>query len=241
MEIDMKFTRTFHFGRFLWTVFVFWYFIIFSRNFFSSINPDRSPIPVAFFMILVLWMAIEYYFSSPLFQSGIVKPAFLERSLFSIYFYATTIYCIADFVSLRWTQINFAYPYLNIIGIIIFTIAVLIRFFTLIELLRLPAQKLPKSGIFQVCRHPRYWATILQTIAIPLVFSSYVVIILAVTIGLYLIFREMRAEEKILLKNFQDDYLFYQKNVTFLKPRLSRLSLVKTELSQKQKPKKPNR
>ncbi len=239
LETDMAFIKTFRFGRFLWTAFVTWYFINFSKNFFGSLTSDRIQIPVIFFLILVLWMAIEYYFSSPLFQSGIVKPVFFERILFSIFFYATTIYCIADFTTLHWTQVNFAYSYLNIIGIVIFGIGVLLRYFTLFELLRLPAQKLPKSGIFQVCRHPRYLATILQTIAIPMVFSSYLGIILALFLGLYIIYREMRAEEKILIKNFQDEYTFYQKNVPFIIPKLSRLSLVRVEPSSKQKSKKP--
>jgi len=234
----MTFIRTFRFGRFLWTIFVTWYFINFSRNFFSSLNPDLSQIPTVFFLVLVLWMAIEYYFSSPFFQSGIVKPLFFEHNIYSVYFYSTTIYCIADYTSLHWTQIRLTSPILNIIGIIIFTFGVLLRYFTLIELLRLPAHKLPKSGIFQVCRHPRYLATILQTIAIPLVFSSYLGLLLAMIVGFYLINREMRAEEQILLKDFPDDYLFYQKNVPFIKPKLSRMTLVKTEPNLKPKNKK---
>jgi len=234
----MAFIRTFRFGRLIWTLIVTWYFINFGRNFFNSIAPERSQIPFLFFFILVLWMAVEYYFGSPFFQSGIVPPPTNERTFFSIFFYAYTIYCIADYSSLNWTQLRFLEPYLNIIGLIIFTISVLLRYFTLFELLRLPTQKLPKSGIFQTCRHPRYLATIFQIISIPLVFTSYLGLVLALVIGLYIIYKEMKAEEKILTKNFKDEYTQYQKNVPFIIPKLSRISLAKPKSNSKPKPKK---
>ncbi len=234
----MIFIRAFRFGRLIWTLFVTWYFINFSHNFFYSIAPERSQIPILFFFILVLWMTVEYYFGSPFFQSGIVPPPATERTFFSIFFYANAIYCIADYSALNWTQLTSLYPYLNIVGIIVFTIGVLLRYFSLFELLRLPAQKLPKSGIFQICRHPRYLATIIQIISIPLIFISYLGIIMALVIGLYIIYKEMNAEEKILTKNFKDEYTQYQKNVSFIIPKLSRISLVKLKSNSKSKPKK---
>lgn len=233
----MTFVRTLRFGRLIWTLFVTWYFINFSRNFFSSFSPEKAEIPTVFFFILVLWMAVEYYFGSPFFQSGIVQSSSTEKTIFAIFFYANAIYCIADYSALNWTEFSLLYPYLNIIGIIIFTIGVLLRYFTLFELLRLPALKLPKSGIFQVCRHPRDLATILQTISIPLICTSYLGLVFALVIGLFIIYKEMQAEERILTKNFKEEFIQYQKNVPFIVPKLSRLSLVKPE--PKAKPKRP--
>jgi len=233
----MVFIRTFRFGRLIWTLFVTWYFINFSRNFFSSLVPDAIQIPTIFFIILVLWMALEYYFGSPVLQSGIVINLPPVKHLFALFFYANAIFCIADFSRLHFTQISFLYPYINIIGLVLFTIGVLLRYFTLIELLRLPANKLPKSGIFQTCRHPRYLATIIQIISIPLVFSSYLGLILSLTIGLFLAYKVMRAEEQSLTKQFKEDYINYQNNVPFIIPKLSRFALVKSE--PKPKSKKP--
>ena len=235
----MTLVRNLRFGRLIWTAFVTWYFIDFSRNFFSSLVPEQAKIPTIFFLILVLWMAIEYYFSSPYYQTGIVLIPTFERIFFSIFFYANTIYCIADYSNLHWTQLNLLFPYLNIIGIIIFALSVLLRYYTLFELLRLPASKLPKSGFFNTCRHPRYLATILQIIAIPLVFTSYLGLAIALTIELFIIYREMQAEEKMMTEMFKEEYLQYKNNVPFIIPKLSRLSFVKSgSVTKSKSPKK---
>lgn len=235
----MTLIKNFRFGRFIWTVFVAWYFINFSRNFFSSLVPDQAKLPIIFFLILVLWMSIEYYFGSPFYQTGIVAIPVLERIFFSIFFYANAIYCIADYSRLHWTQLTFLYPYLNIIGLVLFTIGVLLRYYTLFELLKLPTTKFPRSGLFNVCRHPRYLATIIQVIAIPMVFNSFLGLIIGLTIGLFLIYREMRAEEKILTEIFKEEYQQYQNNVPFIIPKLSRFTFTKSShLSKNQPPKK---
>ncbi len=212
-------------GRLLWTLFVAWYFINFNRNFFPSLISERTQIPIIFFIIMILWMAIEYYFASPLWQSGMISFHSIYKLLFSLLFYAVTIYCIADYASLHITQISFAYPYLNIAGIIIFTLGVLIRLLTLFELLNLPPNKLPKSGTFNTCRHPRYLGTLLQIIAIPLVFTSYFGLIIYLVFGMTFIYQLINIEERAFLKQYKDEYLQYQQNVPFIFPRLSRFSL----------------
>lgn len=218
-------------GRLLWTLFVTWYFINFSRNFFPSLLTERTQIPVVFFFILVSWMAIEYYFTSPLWQSGLVAFRSIYKLLFSLLFYAGTIYCIADYSSLHFTQLSFAYPYLNIAGLIVFTIGVLIRLLTLFELYNQPENKLPKSGSFNVCRHPRYLATLLQIIAIPLVFTSYLGLLINAIIGIVLIYKLLYIEEHLLLKKYPDEYLQYQTHVPFIIPKLSRFRISKPKSS----------
>lgn len=234
----MTLTKKLNFGRMLWTLFVAWYFIIFSRNFFPSLLQERTSIPIIFFIILVLWMAIEYYFVSPLWQSGIVQFHSITKLLFSLLFYGVTVYCIADYATLHKTQIGFAYPYLNIAGIVIFFIGVFIRLLTLFELLNLPVNKLPKSGSFNVCRHPRYLATLLQIIAIPLVFTSYLGLFINIIIGLVIIYRHIHLEEQLLIKQYKDEYIQYRNNVPFIIPKFSRLSSAQLKDNKDQNKKK---
>jgi protein-S-isoprenylcysteine O-methyltransferase Ste14 len=227
----MKSVKKINFWRLVWTLFVTWYFINFSRNFFNSLTSEKALIPIIFFIILVLWMAFEYYFTSPFFQSGIVAIHGWLKLLFSLFFYVMAIYSIADYISLHWTQVSIAYPYLNIAGLIVFIIGVLIRLTTLFQLLNQTQNKFIRSGLFNVCRHPRYLGTILQIIAIPLVFSSYLGLIASLSIGLLLIYLEMQTEEQVLLKQYRDEYVEYQKHVLFLFPDLTRLSRPKPKTS----------
>ncbi|MEO0091360.1 MAG: methyltransferase [candidate division WOR-3 bacterium] len=216
---DMNLIKSFQLGRFLWTVFVSWYFINFSRNFFNSLTPTKSQIPIIFFIILVLWMAIEYYFGSPFFQSGLVEIGSKRRSVFSLFFYSITIYSIADYSSLNWTQLNILYPYINILGLILFISGVLLRFWTLLILIRTPVQKLMSKKSFQICRHPRYLATLIQTISIPLVFSTYMGFILAVVVGALIINNEIKIEEIFLSKVYKTEYEEYKKKIPRLIPK----------------------
>ncbi|MBS4015891.1 MAG: isoprenylcysteine carboxylmethyltransferase family protein [Candidatus Latescibacteria bacterium] len=227
----MKSAKKLNFWRLVWTLFVTWYFINFSRNFFNSLTSDKAQIPVVFFIILVLWMTLEYYFASPFFQSGIVVMHGWLKLFFSLFFYVMAIYSITDYVSLNWTQVSFAYPYLNIAGLIVFALGVLIRLATLFHLLNQPQNKLVRSGLFNVCRHPRYLGTLLQIIAIPLIFSSYLGLIASLIFGLLLIYLEMQAEEQVLSKQYKDEYIEYQKHVPFLFPNLERLSRPKAKTS----------
>jgi len=235
-EENMPLNRTFRLGRFIWTLFVTWYFINFSRNFFNSLTPDMSKIPALFFLFLVLWLAIEYYFGSPFLQSGIVSPPSLARIIFAIFFYGNLVYCIADYSYYHWSQLTL--PFINIIGIIIFSIGILLRYYTLYELLRLNPHKFPKSGIFNACRHPRYVATALQTISIPLFFSSYLGFLFSVFIGLPIIYFEIKDEERNFAKRFSEEFTQYKMHVPMILPKLSRISIVDQQVKQKNKSRK---
>ncbi|MCX7785465.1 MAG: hypothetical protein N2201_04470 [candidate division WOR-3 bacterium] len=219
----MNLIKTFQLGRFLWTVFVSWYFINFSRNFFNSLVPTKSQIPIVFFIVLVLWMAVEYYFGSPFFQSGIVEISSKDRTIFSLFFYSTTIYSIADYSSLNWTQLNILYPYINILGLILFMVGVLLRYWTLLILIRTPIQKLIRKRVFQICRHPRYLATLTQIIAISLIFSTYLGLVLTIIIGLPIIYNQIKSEEILLSKLYKTEYDEYKQKIPMLIPKFCRI------------------
>lgn len=217
---NVSFIKKFQIGRFLWTVFVSWYFINFSRNFFNSLTPTKSQIPIIFFGILVLWMAVEYYFSAPFFQSGIVEINSKTRNIFSLFFYSLAVYSIADFSSLNWTQLNIFYPYINILGLVLFICGSLLRLWTLSILLTTPAQKLINKRVFQICRHPRYLATLIQTVSLPLIFSTYLGFIWASVVGILIINYEIKVEEIFLNKLYKTEYEAYKKKIPRLVPKL---------------------
>lgn len=204
--------------RLIWTVLVSFYFMIFAWNLFNDALPGNSSVPIAFFFCFTLWMAVEYYFGSPFFQSGIVEAAPVWKSLFAIFFYPFLGYCVADYTWSRWTQIPFVQPYLNVLGIMIFAGGSVIRLSTLFQVLRAPAGRLIRSGLFRQVRHPRYLGTLVQMIAIPLVFGSWLGLVLAMAVGLPLILAEIRTEERGLLATHPDEYVSYQQAVPALIP-----------------------
>ncbi|MDW7988468.1 MAG: hypothetical protein RMJ65_07200 [candidate division WOR-3 bacterium] len=218
----MAFNRNLRWGRVIWSLFVTWYLINFSYNFFTSTIPERSEIPIAFFIVLVVWMVLEYYFESPYFQSGLVSYSGLIKSSVSFFFYINGIYAVADFAFLHWTQIPVWYPFINIIGLFLFSWGVFIRLKTLFELLLLKNKLYFNCRSFQYCRHPRLLGTFIQILAIPIVFSSYLAIILSVSIGFLLIYQEVQIEEKLLLKEYKDVYKNYQTHTPLFLPRITR-------------------
>ena len=218
----MKFIKSFRFWRLVWTVFVTYYFINFSKNLLNDAIPDKAAIPTILFFIITVWLAFEYYFGSPFFQSGVVEMLPLWRGFFALFFYPFVCFCVADFVWLHWTQLNFLYPVINILGLLIFLVGVFIRLYSLFIVLRLPDTKFVPKGIFKVCRQPRYLATIIQLFGIALTLSSYLGLILAIVIGIPLILAEVRYEEKTLTEHFKSDYIGYSKSVPVLIPKFKR-------------------
>lgn len=217
----MRLVKNFRFGRLIWTLFVTYYFINFSRNFFEDAIPEKAIIPSVFFFIFVSWLAFEYYFGSPFFQSGLVEMSPLWRGFFALFFYPFFAFCVADFIWLHWGQLNL-YPAINLIGILIFLLGVLLRIYSLFILLSLPEKKFIPKGIFKACRQPRYLGTMIQLIGIASVFSSYLGIILTIFIGFSLILIEVRYEDKVLAEQFKTEYINYAKNVPVLIPKFKR-------------------
>jgi protein-S-isoprenylcysteine O-methyltransferase Ste14 len=206
-------------GRLLWTLFVTLYFVNFFRTMFHDALDGRALLPTVFAILFTLWMAIEYYFESPFFQSGVVEPSQLWKGLFALFYYPFLGFCVADNVWTHWTQMGPFSPWVNILGIAVFLLGAGLRFDTLATLLRTSEKKLVRAGFFRFTRHPRDLGTLLQVLAVALVFSSWSGLLLALGIGLPLLLTEIRYEEARLLARFPDDFLNYQKAVPVLLPR----------------------
>lgn len=207
-------------GRLLWTIFVTLYFVNFFKTMFHDALDGRALLPTVFAIVFTLWMAVEYYYESPFFQSGVVEPSQLWKGLFALFYYPFLGYCVADNVWTHWTQMGPLSPWVNILGIAVFLLGAGLRFDTLATLLRTSDKKLVRAGLFRFTRHPRDLATLLQILAVPLVFSSWSGLLLALAIGLPLLLVEMNYEEARLLARFPDDFLNYRKAVPVLLPRL---------------------
>ena len=218
----MKFIKSFRFWRFLWTIFGTYYFFNFIHNFFEDATPEKALIPTMLFFVVTIWLAFEYYFGSPFFQSGMVEMLQIWRGFFAFFFYPFVGFCVADYAWLHWGQLGFLYPVINIVGLLLFILGVLIRLYSLFIVLRLPETKFIPKGIFKVCRQPRYLATILQLFGIALALSSYIGLVLVIVIGLPLILAEVRYEEKTLAERFKTDYINYAKSIPVLIPKFRR-------------------
>jgi len=208
--------------RLIWTLLVSMYFIVFFRNMFRDALGGNHLLAVVFSTAFTIWMAFEYYFGSPFFQSGIVEPPRLWKGLFALFFYPFLGYCAADYTWTHTTQLSALSPYLNMAGIVVFLVGGYLRLSTLNTAMHAPAGRLLRKGLFQTVRHPRYLATLVQVIAIPLVFSSWLGLLLALVIGIPLVWAEVRVEEAEMAAAWKVDFANYQQVVPALIPKLGR-------------------
>jgi len=217
-------------GRFVWTVLVSLYFGVFFTNFFADAVPERMVVPLIFAYLFVLWLAVEYYFGSPFFQSGVVEPAPLWRGVFAFFVYPYIGYVVADFIWWRQTQFPVPHYVFGILGLLIFGFGVYIRLATLFGLIKI-AQIKPNTGevVFsprrflelkwqKICRHPRYLGTLVQLVGIALIFCSWGGLLLVGVLGLPLILIQVRYEEKALAPILKSEFSQFQQ-VAMLFPR----------------------
>ncbi len=219
-------------GRMVWTVLAALYFLIFFANFFADLIPEQKTIALIFSYSLVLWLAIEYYFGSPFFQSGIVEPSALWRGVFAFFVYPYFGYLCADFVWWRWTQIPLHYLITGILGILIFWLGTYLRLRALFDLVRIadvkndtgaviiPGKRFLALKLHRLCRHPRYLGTFVQLLGSALVFRSWGGLVLTLILGLPLIFLQVRYEERMFARFLKSDFEQFQKLAPLLFPRL---------------------
>lgn len=216
------FTRDFKLFRFLWCVFLFIYFYHFPKNFFADAIPEKSFIPAFFFQLFCFWLIIEYYFSSPFFQSGIFLSSFSLKNIFAFYFYTYLIFLVFDYGWWGKGQIRFFYPYINFLGLLVFFFGVLLRLLTLFLFLTNSISKLIKGRLFRMARHPRYLATLIQLLSLPFIFSSFIGIFLLLP-GIFIIKKEAEFEDRELKEYLKRDYDKYLKGVPLLYPNWRRV------------------
>lgn len=230
-----SFVLKFRTGRFIWTILVTIYFLVFFTNFFADAVPDRLRIPLIFAYSLVLWLAVEYYLGAPFFQSGIVESSPLWRGVFAFFVYPYLGYLCADFIWWRWTQIPINHLLTGVVGLLILWLGILLRLSTLFSLLKIvqvksgggeviiPLKRLLRLKNQRLCRHPRYLGTLVQLIGAALVFSSWGGLVLTLILGLPLILLQVRHEEKQLSRLGEGEWQSYTQTVPLILPNFRRL------------------
>ncbi len=232
-----SYIRRFKLGRFIWTVLVTLYFLVFFTNFFRDAIPDRMALPVLFAYIFVLWLSLEYYFGSPFFQSGVVEHSALWRGVFAFFVYPFLAYIGADFIWWRWTQIPVPGIVTGLLGLVLFGAGTYLRLGTLFDLLRIAQVKPPARGhkeellvlpekrfvglkFQKLSRHPRYLATFVQLVGAALAFRSWGGLVLAVGVGLPLLLVQARHEDAHLRDLLRSELQAYTGSVPAFWPRL---------------------
>ncbi len=221
-------------GRFVWTFLITIYFLIFFTNFLTDALPERSLIPLILACSFVIWLAVEYYFGSPFFQSGVVQPSPLWRGVFAFFVYPYFGYLGADFIWLGWTQIPINHLIPGIFGLLLFWLGVYLRLSTLFSFLKIiqiksgsgeplaPIKRLLKLKTQKICRHPRYLGTLIQLIGAAFAFSSWGGLVLTLILGLPLILLQLRYEENQLCQLAGQEWDSYRQSVPLLFPRCRR-------------------
>lgn len=203
----MEFNKKLKWGRLIWCLFLFIYFFHFFKNLFLSSLSSGALIPIIFFITLSYWMIIEYYFSSPFFQSGIVPYHQGLRILYSLYFYPFLILNGVDYCYRSFSQLEFLKPGVNIFGLIIFFIGTILRIITLLIALTTSLKELPQKTIYKNITQPRYLGTLIQLISIPFTFSSGFGFLL-LPLGILIIIYEAKYENKIIIKYYKEPKVF---------------------------------
>ncbi len=231
-----RFVLKFKSGRFIWTVLTTGYFLVFFTNFFRDAIPEQMTLPLIFAYIFILWLGLEYYFGSPFFQSGVVEPNPLWRAIFAFFFYPYLGYLGGDYIWWRWTQIPIPALITGIIGLVILGLGVYLRLATLFALLGIVQTKSGGAELIipvkrflglrwqRLCRHPRYFAIVLVLLGSALVFNSYGGLILALVLGIPLVYLQVRYEERLLKEIMKPDYERYCQTVPVLIPVPNRRS-----------------
>jgi len=206
-------------GRLLWTIFVVFYLINFVKNLFVDVAPGQAAIPITYFVLWILWLGVEFYLGALFYQSSLV-PNFNPwlKAGFAVFFYG--LQGLAPWDMFGGTQIRFAYPLFNVIGLLLFVLGVFIRLWSLIVYLRAKDRnKVLASRPWQMSRHPRYIGMVCIMLAVPLVFFSPWAMLATVVIGLPLWYLSLRWEQTKLKSLWGKVYEDYCKTTT-LRPRL---------------------
>jgi protein-S-isoprenylcysteine O-methyltransferase Ste14 len=231
-----SYIKRFKTGRFVWTVLVTFYFLVFFTNFFRDAIPDRMVLPVLFAYLFVLWLSLEYYFGSPFFQSGVVEHSALWRGVFAFFVYPLLAYVAADNIWWHWTQIPVPDIVTGLLGLVVFGVGTYLRLRTLLgllgiaqvrppvwgskeETLLLPEKRFVDLKFQRMTRHPRYLATFVQLVGAALVFRSWGGLLLATVLGLPLLLLQARYEDRHLRDLLRNELKAYTETVPAFWPR----------------------
>jgi hypothetical protein len=82
--------------------------------------------PYIYTMVLIIWLAYEYYQKNIFFQSGFIPDTvyfWLPRALFALFFYSALVIGIATIIWWPRNQIGL-YPFINLVGLIILALSI---------------------------------------------------------------------------------------------------------------------
>ncbi|MGD9379066.1 MAG: hypothetical protein PVI51_00710 [candidate division WOR-3 bacterium] len=114
----------FNWKRFAWVLFVCLYSALF---FYNCLRPFGNWVmPYIYTMVLIIWLAYEYYQKNIFFQSGFIPDTvyfWLPRALFALFFYSALVIGIATIIWWPRNQIGL-YPFINLVGLIILALSI---------------------------------------------------------------------------------------------------------------------
>ena len=113
--------------RFVWVLFVCLYSALL---FFNCSKPSGNwLIPYIYTMVLIIWLAYEYYKRNLFFQSGLIPDTlyfWLPRALFALFFYSAFVIGISTIIWWQGNRIGL-YPVVNTIGLLMLITSIYVR------------------------------------------------------------------------------------------------------------------
>lgn len=173
--------------RFAWVLFVCLYSALF---FFNCLKPFSSwVVPYIYTMVLIIWLAYEYYKKRVFFQSGFIPDAlyfWLPRALFALFFYSALVIGIATIIWWPNNQIGL-YPFVNTIGLCILGLSIYKR------------QAVFRTNTADHNASRGYYLSVaLLIISLAFGYGSQFLVVYAVVIGLPLIYWNHKHERRVL-------------------------------------------
>lgn len=140
---------------------------------------------------------------------------------------AILLYSVLDFLVLDVSRIHFWEPWIVYAGFALFITHAVLKSWAWQHLGKyyhfravvLHEQSIISTGPYEHVRHPMYTATILFYFSIPLIFSSWGGLLLALVFGVASIYRRIAVEEALMCSVFGDQYIEYAKRTGKLLPR----------------------
>jgi len=160
--------------------------------FYNCLSPFGDwTVPYIYTMLLIIWLAREYYLKRLFFQSGLLPAErynFPLRAAFALAFYAAMAIGVITIVAWPAYRIK-AYPIFGLLGIVLLLYSIVIR------------EKSMRTGEITTGNFVRfYFSVMMLMVSLSLGYGSYFLVLFMLVIGLPLILAQERSEEKVFLR-----------------------------------------
>jgi len=178
--------------RLAWVIFAVLYAGLF---FYNCLKPFNNwLVPYVYTMILVVWLAYEYYNKNLFFQSGLIPDVlyfWLSRALFALFFYSSFVIGIATIIWWPKNRVGF-YPFVNILGVLALILSIYLR------------QLAFRKKLNDICKIRHFYLSLCALIfSIALGYGSLFLLAYVIFIGLLLTYWNYVHEIKVF-SNFSD-------------------------------------